>query len=139
VCIIGWCAVEIADISKQLAFRAEEPSRGAAELIERARKWVNNRRRIDPGYPGSDERWIAQTISSELIKAVVWGEGDLLRPLGTALIQLTGFEVVLVQGTSDGVPLAITELLIRPESLHTDCLALGLLVQNPSSQPALLH
>jgi hypothetical protein len=114
---IGWCAVQIIDLNKHLAFRTGAGACGVEEVIERARQWVVERRQTEPDYPVSDERWTAQTICSDLIKAVVWDRGDLLPPLGAALLKLTGFGVVLVEGTSDGVPRSMTELQITGRSL----------------------
>src|SRR5829696_3819061 len=114
---IGWCAVQIIDLNKHLAFRAGAGACGVDGVVERARQWVIERRRKEPDYPVSDERWTAQTICSDLIKAVAWDRGDLLPPLGAALIKLTGFEVVLVEGTSDGVPRAMMERQVTGKSL----------------------
>jgi hypothetical protein len=111
---IGWCAVQIIDLNKHLAFRAGAGACGVEEVVERARQWVIERRRTEPDYPVSNERWTAQTICSDLIKAVVWDRGDLLPPLGAALLKLTGFGVVLV---ADGVPRSMTELQITGRSL----------------------
>jgi hypothetical protein len=111
---IGWCAVQIIDLNKHLAFRTGAGACGVEEVIERARQWVVERRQTEPDYPVSDERWTAQTICSDLIKAVVWDRGDLLPPLGAALLKLTGFGVVLV---ADGVPRSMTELQITGRSL----------------------
>jgi hypothetical protein len=116
----GWCAIEITDINKRLVFRVEEPFRGGHQVISRAREWVQNFRRADPDYPISDKQWVEQTICSDLIKAVVWDRGDVLPDLGRALIKLTGFHVALVQGTSDGVPGSLTELLVPGEALCRD-------------------
>ena len=114
---IGWCAVQIIDLNKHLAFRAGAGACGVEEVVERARQWVIERRRTQPDYPLSNERWTAQTICSDLIKAVVWDRGDLLPPLGAALLKLTGFGIVLVEGTFDGVPRSMTELQVTGKSL----------------------
>jgi len=99
----GWCAVQITNIRKCLAFRVEA-ARHVDVVVQRAHEWVQNHRQTNPDYPVPDEQWIEQTICSDLLKAVVWNRGELLADLGGALIKLTGFEVMLIQGTSDGVP-----------------------------------
>jgi hypothetical protein len=114
---IGWCAVQIIDLNKHLAFRAGAGACGVEEVVERARQRVIERRRTEPDYPVSNERWTAQTICSDLIKAVAWDRGDLLPPLGAALLKLTGFGIVLVEGTFDGVPRSMTELQMTGKSL----------------------
>ena len=99
----GWCAVQITSVRKCLAFRVEA-ARHVDVVIQRAHERVQNHRRTHPDYPVPDEQWIEQTICSDLLKGVVWNRGELLADLGGALIKLTGFEVMLIQGTSDGVP-----------------------------------